>query len=243
VKRAKKAGEKKMGRSVFITGAGRGLGLSLARLFLDKGYTVFAGEHRETQLLEELAAEGNPRLHRVNIEVTDSGAVERAARTTGSVADSGLDLLINNAAVCESEDGTIDDLDFRKAAEIIDVNAFGPLRVTKAFLPLLRRGTMKTIVNISSEAGSIQDCWRTGMFGYSMSKSALNMQSKLLDNFLKGDGFRVLCIHPGWMRTDMGGKNADIDPNEAAQGIFGIVSDRKKQTALYGDYKGNRLNF
>ena len=82
------------------------------------------------------------------------------------------------------------------------------------------------------------------MFGYCMSKAALNMQSRLLDNYLKDSGFRVLAVHPGWMRTDMGGNNADIAPEEAALGICRIVADASfpgRQPFL--DYSGNALRF
>ena len=230
------------GQSVFITGAGRGLGLCLATLFLEKGCSVFAGQYKETKNLADIAVKGSPDLHVVRIDVADTESVERASQNIGSLT-TGLDVLINNAAACEDEGSTIEMLDFEKTSQLFNVNTLGPLRVTKAFLPLLRRGSMKTIVNISSEAGSIESCWRKGMFGYSMSKAALNMQSKLLENYLAGDGFRVLSIHPGWMRTDMGGKNADIEPREAALGIYEIINKRDKTTALYCDYKGKPLRY
>jgi NAD(P)-dependent dehydrogenase (short-subunit alcohol dehydrogenase family) len=239
----KKVSAQKTGNSVFITGAGRGLGLGLCRIFLEKGFTVFAGRFTVTKNLDDLAGPGNSGLYRIQIDVTETDSVDRAAVEVGSLT-TGIDVLINNAAVCESEGTTVEAVDFSKAARIMDVNALGPLRVTKAFLPLLRRGGMKTIINVSSEAGSIDNCRRKGMFGYSMSKAALNMQSKLLDNYLSGDGFIVKSIHPGWMRTDMGGSNADIDPMEAARGIFGIVTGgNSASTGLFSDYNGFPLKF
>jgi NAD(P)-dependent dehydrogenase (short-subunit alcohol dehydrogenase family) len=226
--------------TVFITGAGRGLGLCLARRFLQEGFTVFAGKYRTTDGLNALAG---PRFHPVMLNVTDERSVADAARATAAIAP-GLDLLINNAAICEDEGGRIEQVDFERVTRIMNVNTIAPLRVSKAFLPLLRTGDMKTIVNVSSEAGSIADCWRKGMFGYCMSKAALNMQTKLLSNYLGNDGFRVLSIHPGWMRTDMGGRNADIDPREAAQGIFNIVNSSSPATdILFCDYKGAPLKY
>jgi NAD(P)-dependent dehydrogenase (short-subunit alcohol dehydrogenase family) len=226
--------------SVFITGAGRGLGLCLARRFLQDGFTVFAGKHRTTEGLDALAG---PRFHPVMLNVTDDRSVADAARATAATAP-GLDILINNAAECEDEGGRIEQVDFDRVARITNVNTIGPLRVSKAFLPLLRTGGMKTIINVSSEAGSITDCWRKGMFGYCMSKAALNMQTKLLSNYLGNDGFRVVSIHPGWMRTDMGGRNADIEPEDAADGIFKIVTNRMATVSeLFIDYKGNVLRY
>jgi NAD(P)-dependent dehydrogenase (short-subunit alcohol dehydrogenase family) len=226
-----------------ITGAGRGLGLCLAWLFMEKGFTVFAGQYQVTEGLAALVGKGRPDLHLVPLDVTDERSVEVGAGTVGSLC-SGLDVLINNAAVCEDEGGKIEQVDFDCVARILNVNTIGPLRVTRAFLPLLRAGGMKTIVNMSSEAGSIAACWRKGMFGYSMSKAALNMQSKLLHNYLADDGFRVLALHPGWMKTDMGGKNADIEPEEAAQGIFSIVFGQAlSPSMIYCDYRGHPLEY
>jgi NAD(P)-dependent dehydrogenase (short-subunit alcohol dehydrogenase family) len=220
--------------TVLITGAGRGLGLCLARRFRDGGFLVYAGIRAPSIGLKALAG---PDLHELELDVSDDRSVNAAA---GSL--SALDILINNAAICEDEGGRIESLDFERVANIMNVNVYGPLRVTKAFLPLLRAGGMKTIANISSEAGSISDCWRKGMFGYCMSKASLNMQSKLLHNYLHEEGFRILSIHPGWMKTDMGGKNAEIEPEEAAEGIYEIIKNRDAEGKdLYIDYKGKTL--
>jgi NAD(P)-dependent dehydrogenase (short-subunit alcohol dehydrogenase family) len=222
--------------TVLITGAGRGLGLCLARRFRDGGFLVYAGIRAPSEGLKALAG---PDLHELEFDVSNDRSVNAAA---GNL--SALDILINNAAICEDEGGRIESLDLERVANIMNVNAFGPLRVTKAFLPLLRAGGMKTIANISSEAGSISDCWRKGMFGYCMSKASLNMQSKLLYNYLQEEGFRLLSIHPGWMKTDMGGKNADIEPKEAAEGIYQIIKTRDAEGKdLYIDYKGKTLRY
>ena len=114
----------------------------------------------------------------------------------------------------------------------MQVNAFGPLRVTQRFLPLLERGAGKTIVDVSSEAGSIESAWRTCELEYSMSKAALNMQTRLLANALGPRGYRVVAVHPGWMRTDMGGTEADIASEEASRGIFRLATDPRAQTLL-----------
>jgi NAD(P)-dependent dehydrogenase (short-subunit alcohol dehydrogenase family) len=228
---------------VFISGAGRGLGLCLTDLFLKNGYTVLAGQYRVTEGLARLAAHSGGSLHCIPLDVIDDDSVAAAAAAANSLT-AHLDVLINNAAICEDECGRIEQVDFESVAQIMNVNTLGPLRLSKTFLPLLRKGNLKTIVNISSEAGSIADCWRKGMFGYSMSKAALNMQTRLLSNYLGDDGFRVLSIHPGWMRTDMGGKNAEIEPVEAAEGIYSIVTSPAPNTdVLFYDYKGAPLKY
>lgn len=99
-------------------------------------------------------------------------------------------------------------------------------------------------MNISSEAGSIADGWRKEAFAYCMSKSALNMQSKILQNYLGPRGFKILAVHPGWVKTDMGGTNATISTKESAEGIFKLAI--KKWTGedmIYIDYKGNAMRW
>jgi NAD(P)-dependent dehydrogenase (short-subunit alcohol dehydrogenase family) len=111
-----------------------------------------------------------------------------------------------------------------------------------AVSPLLKKGDRKLIINVSSEAGSIADCWRESEFAYSMSKAALNMQSKILQNYLKPRGFKVLAVHPGWMQTDMGGADADIPADEAAEGIFRLAEKNwNPDDEIYMDYRGQPL--
>lgn len=156
-----------------------------------------------------------------------------------------IDVLINNAAVLLAEGrGSLDALDFDAGLRVYDVNSLGPLRVTAAFLPLLEVGERRLIVNVSSEAGSIADCWRKDEYFYCMSKAALNMQSAILRNQFEEKRIEVLAVHPGWMRTDMGGANADIEPTEAAEGIFRLVEQsRLGKKGIYFDYRGQAMRW
>ena len=118
----------------------------------------------------------------------------------------------------------------------------GPLRVVQQFLSLMDKGEMKLILNISSEAGSIADSKRENQFVYCMSKAALNMQSKILHNYLQPRGFIVLIVHPGWMRTNMGGPSAAINSDESAAGIFDLAArEPKPGDPIYIDYRGEPL--
>jgi len=233
-----------MQRSVFISGADKGLGLSLAGRFVQGGFHVFAGNYLSGEDLDKAAMQFAGKLSLVELDVTDLTSIQRAARSVSEQTPA-LDMLINNAAVyLQKPARPLEELDFSDMhfQKTMDVNAFGPLRVTQQFLPLLEKGERKLIVNISSEAGSLSDCQRPTEYAYCMSKAALNMASRILQNYLKARGFKVLAIHPGWMRTDMGGQDADIHPDEAAEGIFQLAMKQwQPEDEIYMDYQGSIL--
>jgi NAD(P)-dependent dehydrogenase (short-subunit alcohol dehydrogenase family) len=232
-------------KAVFITGADKGLGFSLVQRFLRDGVRVFAGWHHSNSDLFGLTKSFPQALTPIPLDVMQLDSVSQAA---GSVAKliPALDILINNAGVMLETRTPLLELDLTRLPlfETLDVNAFGPLRMVQQFLPLLEKGGHKLILNISSEAGSIANCWRESEFAYSMSKAALNMQSKILQNYLKPRGFKVLAVHPGWMRTDMGGTEGDIHPDEAAEGIFNLaVKNWDLDDEIYMDYLGQTLRW
>lgn len=211
-----------MSRSVFITGAGRGLGLALAQACAARGDRVFAGVHNGTPDL-------GPGITSLSLDVGDSNSVEACARAVAGLTKA-VDVVINNAAILGPLDrGTEGDLDYEAMALVYNTNALGPLRVSQMFWPLVAAGREKLIVNISSEAGSIAGCGRDGWFGYGMSKAALNMASAQFHNAIRPQGGRVLVVHPGWVRTYMQGKldeAADLSPEESAAGILAVVDAR-----------------
>ncbi len=229
-----------MNETVFVTGADKGLGRSLAERCLRGGYYVFAGIYSSGEKLEELAGRFPGKLIQVRLDVTDLASVRRAAETV-SASIPALDILINNAAIYPQKPvRPLEELDFADNLfqQTMDVNAFGPLRVIQQFLPLLEKGQRKLIANITSEAGSIGACYRKAEYSYCMSKAALNMGSKILQNALQPRGFKVLAIQPGWMRTDMGGMEADLHPDESAEDIFNLLMRPWKPDEIYMDRFG-----
>jgi NAD(P)-dependent dehydrogenase (short-subunit alcohol dehydrogenase family) len=185
-------------------------------------------------------------VHAVPLDVTQANSVTAAATAVASRCE-GLDVLVNNAAILpEAGRGTIETTNVEVGLQVFDVNSLGPLRVTQAFLPLLRRGQRRLIVNVSSEAGSIADCWRKDDLLYCMSKSALNVQTAILKNALAPEGFQLLAVHPGWMRTSMGGPEADLDPRDAAGALFELFTrgaPTNPDATFYLDYRGEPLRF
>jgi NAD(P)-dependent dehydrogenase (short-subunit alcohol dehydrogenase family) len=235
-----------MTETIFISGADKGLGFALAARFLQAGFRVFGGVYRSPSSLLVLQEKFPKMLTAVPLDVSAMDSVRAAAENVAQQV-SALDVLINNAGInLERESVTLEELDLadQRLEKTMAVNAFGPLRVAQQFLPLLRQGKRKLIINISSEAGGITDSGRQQEFAYCMSKSALNMQSKLLQNYLGPQGFKVLALHPGWMRTDMGGPQAAISADQSAEGIFALASrDWSPDDPIYMDYLGKALRW
>ena len=223
--------------TVVVTGAARGLGFCLAEAYLKQGATVF-GLDRVDQTAELSRSYGD-RFHALQCDITDEDQVRRAAEEVARAAGA-VDLLISDAAIYLEKPFTeANEFDADIARRTFDVNAVGPLLVVKHFLPLVLAGSGKKIVYISSEAGSISQNWRSREYAYCMSKAAVNMQSVILQRRVRDDGVKVLAIQPGWMRTVMGGEDADLDPSESASGIVDVIARNSDiDGPAYLDYTG-----
>ena len=229
--------------SVFITGAGSGLGLALAGVFLSEGWDVFAGTIEDSPELARLEGASKGRLTRFQLDVRNEDSV-RAVRDATAGKTGSLEILINNAGINPAKDTPLEELDFNVVSDVLDVNALGPLRMAKHFLPLLEKGKLKRIIEISSEAGSLTDCTRTAWFGYCMSKTALNMQGRLLQNYLNPRGYSILLIHPGSIRSKMGGPTAADDPGDNAKIMYPMLtSTRKDSDPMYVQFDGKPLRW
>ena len=233
-----------MKHTILITGANRGLGLELARQLLNKGHRVFALNRGTSHEVEALGAAFPEDFYIVRGDATHGEQLTKAKKVVLGQVKS-LDILINNAAVHLEQDGTgLEDMDFDAVSRTFEVNTIGPLKVTQAFMPLLLEGSKRLLVNISSDAGSVSGCWRTREFGYAMSKAALNMQSKILQNRFGELGLKVLALHPGWVRTDMGGGSADLSPEESASGLVQLMlRDWSVDDPMYMDYTGKVMGW
>lgn len=209
--------------TVLVTGADVGLGRAFVEHLLSRGFRVFAACHG-LALRAEPGRDISSELAELPLEVTDQGSV-RALVTAVAARTASLDLLINNAAVNPNPEIPLEELDVELARHVLDVNALGPLRVTQACLGLLERGVRKTILNVSSEAGSLATSARSAWFGYCMSKAALNMQTRILGNYLRPRGFRVFSVHPGWLKTKMAGFEGPLAPEVAAEHISHLLLD------------------
>lgn len=204
-------------RTVLVTGANRGLGLELARQYAAAGWQVI-GTARSPKSATELAALG---VRVLQLDVADDASVARLASALGETS---LDLLINNAGIMD-RNGSLEEVDVATMARVLDVNALGPMRVTKALLPALRRGQTRQVVSITSGLGSIADNTSGDFYGYRESKAALNMFIRSLAADLADEGFTCIVISPGWVQTDMGGSNANLTPAESVRAMRAVFDN------------------
>ena len=210
-----------MKQNVLITGTGRemALGFNFVRRYLEQGDTVFACVRKPSEALEKLQEQYPAALHILTMDIGSTESVNAAAEKAAQLVPY-LDLLINNAVTTSPDTNKeLEDFDLDTVMPALNVATVGPLRVIKAFLPLMRKseGTA-LIVNISSEAGSIGACYRTTYLDDGMAKAALNMATKTLHNKFKDDPrMNIICVHPGWMRTNPGNAKAPFDPYEHAE--------------------------
>lgn len=235
-------------KTALVTGTDHGVGFSLAKKLLSHGYFVIAVRIDETE--KQIDALQSLYPNQMAIVCADIGSDESVFKASNDIKNmtDHIDLLINCAGILGDMNKNLgDDLDFDEISRVINVNAIGTLRITNALSSLVLNSTEKTIVNISSEAGSITDCWRTGWFGYCMSKAANNMQSALVHNNIRKLGGKVFAIHPGHVATYMRGHldtTAKITPDVSAEGILHVVLDTPhpiNSRPLYLDYTGKEL--
>jgi NAD(P)-dependent dehydrogenase (short-subunit alcohol dehydrogenase family) len=220
--------------TVVITGANRGLGLEFSRQFAAAGATVIATARRPEDA-DDLRKLG---VRVEQLDVADSASVKQFRERIGDLP---VDILINNAGI-GSWLYRLEEVDADALERYFQVNTLGPLRVTQALLPSLRRGAGKTVVNITSDLASLARNTRGGAYGYRESKAALNMFTRTLAAELRPEEFICVVISPGWVRTDMGGPQAAQSPSESIAGIIRVLRGlTPKDSGKFLDYRGEEL--
>ncbi len=221
------------GHTVLITGANRGIGLEFARQYAADGWTVI-GTARRPAGAEELAALD---VEIMQLDVTDR---ESIAALASALDGRPIDMLINNAGIFPRV-SQIENVDADDYMQTLAVNTLGPVLVTQAVMPNLREGELKQVVNITSGLASIGQN-SGGFYGYRESKAALNMFTSTLAAELGDDGFIALALHPGWVRTDMGGANANLSPEESVSGMRTVIAGlTAEHNGRYFGYDGSEV--
>ena len=222
--------------TVLITGASRGLGRMLAELYAVEGWRVLACARRE--LPEAMAS-----MLFYPLDVDDAASIEMLGKMLKGTT---IDIVINNAAV-RGDTGGLASLRTDDFIEVMRINALAPLLVAQALKESLCLGRRKLLVNISSRAGSLAEGTLDdddGDYAYRCSKAALNMATVKLAQDLRCDDISVISLHPGWIRTDMGGPDAVIDIEQSAQGLKHLIDmTTMANTGSFRAYDGKTISW
>ena len=230
-------------KNILITGTNRGIGLELVRQYAGQGHNIFAtsrDNYRSAELrqLQEQANLGQIKI--LPLEVTDA-----ASRTSfkNALGDTPLDLFINNAGIYGPRSVPISELDEREWLHVFHTNTIAPLKMVDLLRTNLCAATGgATIAVLSTKMGSIADNTSGGNYPYRSSKAAVNCVVKGLAIDLAEDNIKVVALHPGWVRTDMGGPNALIDTNTSVKGLRKVIAElSQEQSGLFINYDGSIL--
>ena len=226
--------------NVLVTGANRGLGLGFVKHYLGKNVKVVSTT-RDLKSSKELLAikERFPN----NLEIFELDLLKESAGYTlaNFLGDKPIDILINNAGVGSSNQH-LQAVSPKPWLEMLKVNLIAPLMVTQSIIDNVKKGSDKKIYFLSSQLGSIADNTSGGMYMYRSSKTGLNQVVKSLSVDLKPQGITVVSLHPGWVKTDMGGPNAPVSIDESIGGIMQVIDATDiRDTGRFLNYDGKEL--
>lgn len=219
--------------TVLITGANRGLGLEFARQYVADGWQVIAC-CRQPEQAQDLRALG---VRCERLDVADFASIGELAH---ALQDQEIDVLLNNAGLMAGEGiGALNVDQWRKA---LDVNVIAPAMMAEAFVNHVARSQRKIIAVVSSLMGSMADNSSGGYYGYRSAKAGVNAVVKNLSIDLASRGINAVALHPGWVRTDMGGPEAPLSAQESVAGLRRVLNAiTQKDSGQFFDYMGQKL--
>lgn len=210
-------------KTVLITGANRGIGFETARQLATRGFHVVMGVRSESQGQKaQLELEKAGKVSLLALDVSDSKSITMAASQFAPFGQ--LDVLINNAGIYPDEGISILTLSRKQVVGTLQTNTFGPLEITQAFLPYLKKAQAPRVINVSSGYGQL-DGLSGDVPSYCLSKLALNGITIMLAEALKEHRIAVNSMCPGWVRTDMGGPSASRSVEEGADTIVWLATE------------------
>ena len=222
---------------ILITGANRGIGLQLTKHYLQAGCQVIA-TYRNAHDCKQLEDLQCPQLALIQADVGNDQDLNNLAQF---LHGRGLDLIINNAGVFGPRNQELGTIDRETWRQVLEINTISPLMLAQALADNLAQ-SKGTLAIISSKVGSIDDNSGGAGYMYRSSKTAVNQVVKSLSIDLAPYKIPVVALHPGWVRTDMGGPNGLIDVQESVSGLSHVI-DRisMKQTGQFFNYDGSRI--
>ncbi|WP_413284812.1 SDR family oxidoreductase [Vibrio sp. MA40-2] len=224
--------------TILITGANRGIGLALTKNYLQLGWQVHT-TFRDSNNAHELLAlmEENQSLHCHQLDVTDYQHLNVLAERLPPI-----DVLVNNAGYYGPKGTEFGNTDVEEWRKVFEINSIAPLKLVEALYPRLQQAEHKKIICISSKVGSMTENTSGGGYIYRSSKAALNSVVKSLSNDLSSKGIITVALHPGWVRTEMGGPNASISTEQSTQGMITVIDSlQADNSGEFINYDGTRL--
>ncbi|GGI89501.1 SDR family oxidoreductase [Legionella impletisoli] len=212
-------------KQVLITGANRGIGFSFAKALAELGFTVFATcrHPKEAKELQQLS-ESQENIHIKTLDITNDDNIQQLA---DELSNTSIDWLINNAGISGEQGVTVGNISRDNFLKVFEVNCLSTLKVSEAFLPHLAQSQDKLIICISSRMGSISDNERGRSYAYRTSKAALNCALRSFAIDVAKDDVNVMLLHPGWVKTDMGGEDAELTPEESVRRMLNVINQHK----------------
>ena len=226
--------------TVLITGANRGIGLELCQQFAEDGWAVIACCRRPAEAadLETLAG----RFDRVEIRALDVTDYAQMQSLSSELADRPIDILLSNAGIYGSKSAYFGNVDPAEWRDVLEVNTIAPLMLAQAFVEQVAASRQKLIAVIGSKVGSIADNGSGGSYVYRSSKTAVNQVVKSLSIDLADRGISAISLHPGWVKTDMGGPNAEITTATSVAGLKAVLQDAgPAQSGHFIEYNGDPI--
>ena len=228
--------------TILVTGANRGIGLEFVKQYMAMGEQVI-GTYRDVGSSDELIklSEESSALDILNLDVASDDSM--AAFPT-QLGDRPVDIFINNAGVYGPRDSSFGNVDEANWIPVLRINALAPLLLTQLIVENLSRGKSKKLLYVTSKMGSIDDNKGGGSYVYRSSKAALNAVVKSISVDLASEEMSVAVLHPGWVRTDMGGPNAPLSVGESIDGIMDrIVEQDLGLSGRYVEYDGSLIEW
>jgi NAD(P)-dependent dehydrogenase (short-subunit alcohol dehydrogenase family) len=210
--------------TALITGTNRGIGLELVRQYASDGWQVFAtcrDPERAPDLLR-LSQDSRGLVTVLPLDVSNQKQIETLSRQLGSVE---IDLLFNNAGVYGPTDSEFGNSDVERWMEALRINTVAPMKIMEAFVDQVAASKLRLIANMSSKMGSMADNGSGGSYIYRSTKAALNAVVVSAAHDLKARGITAVAMHPGWVRTDMGGPNGEISVEQSAAALRRILAE------------------
>jgi len=228
-------------KTILITGANRGLGLEFVRQLAQDETTIIAC-CRNPQEADELSAYAEEKKNIV-MEALDVRDDQQISNLVKKLHNQPIDWLINNAGITGDTGVTVGNVDRDNFLNVINTNCLSPLKISEAFLKNIEQSQDKLIVCISSQMGSIKDNVSGRSYAYRTGKAALNCAMRSFAIDVENQGVKVMLLHPGWVKTDMGGEDALIDPQTSIAGMLKVIHQHKDNShaEVLRSYNGDLL--